>query len=635
VKVIQHTCLTAQQDVILPVNVKSVKTSGKSRLDIESIPAEAFAMVLQKLAVTEKAANNETKMANENTDCNLVVKDKDVPLAAEKGESINQTKKKLCLQQQILPEGLIAEQLITESGRDKELNSTSLNNQVPDTKINMPIMTIKAEQKNLIKGEQNPAAESKAAISEEELLPEANKVINIKGKTRIQDILSYQHQTLDNPAKKLITSTADSQGQLINQRPAILSKSGSLLSGRKTLETTNSPFTPLRNVSAAEISARQVNSETNRISKDQSDSLTSKSSDGIALKNISTVLKIGQITVNEANNFSVLAQKSEGLAGKKAELTQKPGKIKKEDNIRLNFRADVAKTDNQETLNLKNNKNQALNNIGFKGKQETKEYDLPIRQNTRVDSAKGERRDNPSLTNEKSLSLNKIGFRENQELKGSDFATKLGAVGGDTAENQIKISVPGQYRESGEKISPTDKTQTISGKQDFHKNTELGSEHFLNQVNDMRSETVKPTVSSISNQILNNIRVMVNENKPSIMEVSLKPEFLGKIKIHLQSFEGLVSIKIVTDSFESAGLINSGLQHIKDTLEQQGVKVHNLTVDMSGNTVSFNNNSESFKQGAQQNHSPSKNLITSNNETGEESQQETITRPGTGLNLFA
>jgi flagellar hook-length control protein FliK len=88
-------------------------------------------------------------------------------------------------------------------------------------------------------------------------------------------------------------------------------------------------------------------------------------------------------------------------------------------------------------------------------------------------------------------------------------------------------------------------------------------------------------IGRISEQIIQKLKVNLGNNF-STMEISLKPEYIGKVKIKLVLREGMVSIKLMADSSDTASVLNSSLQQIKDNLEQQGIRIQNMGVSVAG-----------------------------------------------------
>ena len=88
----------------------------------------------------------------------------------------------------------------------------------------------------------------------------------------------------------------------------------------------------------------------------------------------------------------------------------------------------------------------------------------------------------------------------------------------------------------------------------------------------MSKSQVDSIVSNMAGQI---------KNGASSLEVNLKPEYLGKIKLMLELIDGSLSVRIVAQTGEALNLLNSSLQSIKDSLELQGIKLTEMSVDLA------------------------------------------------------
>jgi len=82
---------------------------------------------------------------------------------------------------------------------------------------------------------------------------------------------------------------------------------------------------------------------------------------------------------------------------------------------------------------------------------------------------------------------------------------------------------------------------------------------------------------------------------PSSLEVSLKPEYLGKVNILVQSIDGVIAVNVIAQNSEALNLLNSNLQNIKDSLEQQGIKVQQLEVNLANQEKQGNQSGSSYK----------------------------------------
>lgn len=88
--------------------------------------------------------------------------------------------------------------------------------------------------------------------------------------------------------------------------------------------------------------------------------------------------------------------------------------------------------------------------------------------------------------------------------------------------------------------------------------------------------TAPPAINYIAARIAGQVKNGVNS-----LEISLKPEYLGKLKLQLLSHEGSLSVNIVAHTGETLNLINANLHYIKDSLDQQGIKLTDMNVNLA------------------------------------------------------
>ncbi len=197
-----------------------------------------------------------------------------------------------------------------------------------------------------------------------------------------------------------------------------------------------------------------------------------------------------------------------------------------------------------------------------------------------------------------------------------------------------------------EVIKVTDAKESSSGTQsDSSKNDsqELKAaeqfEVFLNNLSDASTSTqvkfdgnlVQVTeIREIANQIIERIRVTIRPEQSS-MELQLNPENLGKVNLSVQSKNGVMTAQFVVQNEISKEAIESQLQTLKDTLNQQGIKVEAIEVTVAA--YSFEQNSKEnangqadTKQGHNSNKISLEDAISMTEET-----EDTISQDITGI----
>jgi len=143
---------------------------------------------------------------------------------------------------------------------------------------------------------------------------------------------------------------------------------------------------------------------------------------------------------------------------------------------------------------------------------------------------------------------------------------------------------------------------------------------------------VKSQINQITEQVMMTIKKGLPGNRPSSLEISLKPEHLGKVKIQLQATDGMVSIRVMADTGEAVNLLNSNIQTIRDNIEQQGIRLQYLGVGLESDQEQGSYSDSSDSRGNNQ-----KNLSLGLNPDGQygeiNEQPDLLLSPG--LNLLA
>lgn len=107
---------------------------------------------------------------------------------------------------------------------------------------------------------------------------------------------------------------------------------------------------------------------------------------------------------------------------------------------------------------------------------------------------------------------------------------------------------------------------------------ELRVEQSKNGKNDMTT-VEKP---DIVHQTMDRIKLMVNSKKSEI-SVQLKPENLGRLSFKLEVVNGVLNGKITVQSSQVREVVQANLNQLKENLEQIGIPVSRLTVNIGGN----------------------------------------------------
>lgn len=129
-------------------------------------------------------------------------------------------------------------------------------------------------------------------------------------------------------------------------------------------------------------------------------------------------------------------------------------------------------------------------------------------------------------------------------------------------------------------------------------NSSVGFNDSILQVSDLRE---------IANQVIDKIKLSVKPDQTSL-EMNLSPESLGKVNLTINSKEGVMTAHFVVENQISKEAIESQLSTLRETLDQQGIKVEAIEVTVSAYTFEQNNNTSDQDQSDTQKDNSSRHI---------------------------
>lgn len=124
-----------------------------------------------------------------------------------------------------------------------------------------------------------------------------------------------------------------------------------------------------------------------------------------------------------------------------------------------------------------------------------------------------------------------------------------------------------------------------------HGDSEPKENLLLQNIAQKVTETIQETTNEtftyaetrqVMNQIVETIHVSVKPETSDI-EMLLNPESLGTVNVHLSSKEGVVTATFVTQNETVKNILEAQMIELKETFENQGVKVENIEVSVQTN----------------------------------------------------
>lgn len=114
-------------------------------------------------------------------------------------------------------------------------------------------------------------------------------------------------------------------------------------------------------------------------------------------------------------------------------------------------------------------------------------------------------------------------------------------------------------------------------------------------------EQLAPTsgAKEIVEQIVKEIKVTVSTSQTS-MEMVLTPETLGRVNLTVTAKDGVMTAHMITETEAAKDAIESQMAILKETLDQQGLKVDAVEVTVAANDFDFMNQSQMHEDNSQQ-----------------------------------
>lgn len=120
----------------------------------------------------------------------------------------------------------------------------------------------------------------------------------------------------------------------------------------------------------------------------------------------------------------------------------------------------------------------------------------------------------------------------------------------------------------------------------------------LNKTNTFMGVIKEPVVinkDNINLDFIKNIKYMVR-NSVEELNVKIYPKELGEMTIRLISEEGIMKAEIKATSKETYNLLNSNLNDIKKTLEDQNIRIHEVNIGIYNEDTTFFSGKENSKE---------------------------------------
>lgn len=249
---------------------------------------------------------------------------------------------------------------------------------------------------------------------------------------------------------------------------------------------------------------------------------------------------------------------------------------------------------------------------------------------------------------EKDLTAVEDNGKKPQTMDGQDDYTVTVERNGETVRVSMEVD-GGSQTESTEvtALKPQavqEETATDSGKEESsgkegssqrentHETTNgnMLLENLLNRGDTVKSEAVfenamaqsTADTQNIMNQIMDYMRVQVRADMTQ-MELQLNPASLGTVNINITSKAGVITAQFLTQNETVKAAIESQIVQLKNSFEEQGLKVEAVEVTVAGHAFERNLNGDgNGQQQAQEGRKKGNRRVNLNGPASEEEQEE-------------
>ena len=188
---------------------------------------------------------------------------------------------------------------------------------------------------------------------------------------------------------------------------------------------------------------------------------------------------------------------------------------------------------------------------------------------------------------------------------------------------KVSVEVDGNSKTESEEVTslkaqPTEEEQQTSGKEEGSKkdgashreNTQESSqgnlllENLLNRNSTVKADMAFENVmtqqnteqtQNIMNQIMDYMRIQVRSDMTQ-MELQLNPASLGTVNINITSKAGVISAQFIAQNETVKAAIESQIVQLKNSFEEQGIKVESVEVAVANHSFERNLNGEGSRQ---------------------------------------
>lgn len=227
--------------------------------------------------------------------------------------------------------------------------------------------------------------------------------------------------------------------------------------------------------------------------------------------------------------------------------------------------------------------------------------------------------------------------KQTEKVLSSNQPEAVNAIQNSTSEESKTTASEGIKENAVGSILTEETKEGNSSSQQDTTEKELGAEdHFQTFIDnlvkstgetklDIAGNVVQVTeLREIANQIIERIKVSITPDQTS-MELQLNPENLGKVNLNVQSKNGVMTAQFVVQNEVTKEAIESQMHILRESLNEQGIKVEAIEVTVSNYTFQQTGQEQSQTQSDSKNNTSGKKITLEEAMAMTEEPEEVIT----------
>lgn len=161
-------------------------------------------------------------------------------------------------------------------------------------------------------------------------------------------------------------------------------------------------------------------------------------------------------------------------------------------------------------------------------------------------------------------------------------------ISGESTQNVSETQENNSAKQDGHSESKNHRQQNVKSDGGVINNANVRFNPIEEIQVELTDRVGKSQAESIVNQLMERIKFSVNDEFKS-MEMQLYPEHLGKVGVHVAIRDGILTAQITAENETVKNAIEAQLINLKESFNNQGLKVENVEVTIASHSFEENN----------------------------------------------